>query len=456
MREKLADALKYSQAEYTEIRIEEVDSTWINYQGLELNSIGSSKTIGGVVRALHKGGWGCATFNNMNDLGKMVREASEAAQLVGNGISQFAEVTPTVDQTAIRMKNDFRQVPLYKIKSAMEKYNRIIMNHHEKIESSDVAYQDTFRKIRYSNSEGTYIEDERPDLLIRFSAISRDGSNVQKGFENLGAVDGFLLTEDLDEKAKLVAQRAVDLLSAPPVTGGNYTVVLDPRMTGIFVHEAFGHLSESDFVCENDRMKEIMVPGRRFGQDILNIIDDGTLPDMRGTHKYDDEGVKTKRNYLVKNGILAGQLHSRETAAKMGREPSGNARAISYQHEPIVRMSNTYIDKGNTSFEDMIKDIKLGLYAIDYFGGQTSIEMFTFSAGHGYMIRDGQVAELVRDIVLTGNVFDTLMNIDAIGDQLVISKAGGNCSKGNQRLLPVGLGGPHIRVQNVIVGGRQG
>ena len=247
------------------------------------------------------------------------------------------------------------------------------------------------------------------------------------------------------------------MLSAPPVTGGKYTVILDPLLTGVFAHEAFGHLSEADFVYENDRMKELMVLEKRFGSDILNIVDDGSFPGHLGTHKYDDEGVKTRKNYLIKDGILVGRLHSRETAAKMNEQPTGNARAIAYQYEPIVRMTNTYIDSGNASFEDMIKDVKLGLYALDCIGGQTTMEMFTFSAAYGYMIRDGKVAELVRDVVLTGNVFETLMNIDMIGKEVGWHPGGpGGCGKGGQQGLRTGIGGPHIRIHDVVVGGRQG
>jgi TldD protein len=244
------------------------------------------------------------------------------------------------------------------------------------------------------------------------------------------------------------------LLSAPSVSGGQYSVVINPKLAGVFAHEAFGHLSESDFVYENERMKELMVLGSRLGSDEVTIIDDGNISGLRGTHKYDDEGVRTRKNYLIKDGILVGRLHSRETAAKMHEEPTGNARAIGYRHQPIVRMTNTYIEKGASSFEDMIRDIKLGLYAIDMVGGQTSMEMFTFSAAYGYMIRDGRIAELVRDVVLTGNVFETLMNIDMVGDTVEYPPAGGGCGKGGQSPLPVGLGGPYVRIQNVVVGGR--
>jgi TldD protein len=140
----------------------------------------------------------------------------------------------------------------------------------------------------------------------------------------------------------------------------------------------------------------------------------------------------------------------------MGEEPTGNARAVHFQHPPLVRMTNTYIDAGNAKFEEMIKDIDLGVYAINSIGGQTAMEMFTFSAAHGYMIRDGQVAELVRDVVLTGNVFDTLLNIDMIGDKVGWEDNGpGGCGKGGQAPLKTGNGGPHIRIQNCVVGGQQ-
>ena len=455
MRERMEKALHRSYGEYTEIRIENVTSSWANFRGADLDNIGSSKTSGGIVRALIKGGWGYATFNDISDLEIRVREACESARLVGKEESKFAEVEPVVDEVTAPLGKDFREISLSEKKLVIEEYNKIILGYHDKIETSNVAYSDSFRKVWYANSEGTYIEDERPDVGVAMSATGRQGDNVQRGFESVAGSAGFQVIEGLQEKAELAAGRAVDLLSAPPVTGGKYTVIINPRLAGVFAHEAFGHLSESDFVYENERMKELMVLGRRLGSDIVDIIDDGSIRGLRGTHKYDDEGVKTRKNYLIKDGILVGRLHSRETAAKMGEQPTGNARAIGYQHRPIVRMTNTYINEGSATFQDMIKDVKLGIYALDMVGGQTSMEMFTFSAAYGYMVRDGNIAELVRDVVLTGNVFETLMNIDMISDRIEWPPAGGGCGKGGQSPLPVGLGGPFVRIQNVVVGGRQ-
>jgi TldD protein len=454
MRERLANALRKSDAEYTEIRIEDVTSSWVSFRGEELDNVGSGKTLGGIVRALVRGGWGYATFNDLSDLDTRVREACESARLVGGEESQFAEVEPVVDVIRATLGRDFRGISLAEKKSVMEEYNEIILGYHEGIETSSVRYSDKFRKLWYANSEGTYIEDERPDVVGFLSATARKDGLIQRAFEVRTGGAGFHVVQGMQDLAEQAAKRAVDLLSAPPVTGGKYTAVLNPTLAGTFAHEAFGHLSEADHVYENDRMKELMVLGKRLGSDILNIVDDGTISGQMGTHRYDDEGVATGETVLIRDGTLVGRLHSRETAAKMGETPTGNARSIGHQHQPIVRMTNTYIDQGDATFQDMIKDIKLGLYALDMFGGMTSMEMFTFSAAYGYMIRDGEIAELVRDVVLTGNVFETMMNIDAIGDTIGWAPGGG-CGKGGQNGLRTGIGGPHIRIQDVVVGGRQ-
>jgi len=457
MRDRLTESLKAAtDVEYVDIRLEDKTNTWVNFRGPDLDTIGSARTVGGIVRALHKGGWGYATFNDLADLPKRVREACETARLVGSGTTYFASLEPVEDVIKARLVKDFRQVPLADKKALADEYNRIILGHHKNIQTSSVRYADSFKQVWFASSEGTYLEEEVPDVNLMTAAVAREGDIVQNGFETGGGADGYQSVEGFHEKAGKAAQKAVELLAAPPVTGSKYTVITDPMLTGVFTHEAFGHLSESDFVYENPRMQEIMQLGKRFGVQGLNIIDDGSLPGRLGTHRYDYEGVPTQENYLIRDGILVGRLHSRETAAKMGETVTGNARAVHFQHPPIVRMTNTYIDPGTVAFEDMIKDVRLGVYAIRAVGGETAMEMFTFSAAYGYMIRDGQVAELVRDVVLTGNVFETLLNIDQIGDDLAWEPNGpGGCGKNDQQPLRVGLGGPHIRIQNCVVGGQQ-
>jgi TldD protein len=456
MKDRLINALKVHDVDYAEIRIEDKSNSWVNYRGEDLDTIGSARTLGGIVRALYKGGWGYSTFNDLEDLDKRVREACEIARLVGTEETMFAPVDPVEADISAQLVKDFREVPLAEKKELMEEYNQIILGYNDKIQTTSVRYADSFRTIWFANSEGTYIREEIPDVNMLAAAVGRAGDIVQTGYEMTGGVDGFQGVENFHDGVRKAAQRAVDLLEAPPVKGGTYTVVTNPMMTGVFTHEAFGHLSEADFVYENAQMKEIMVLGTRFGTDDLTIIDDGTCPGGLGTHRYDYEGVPTRKNYLIKDGILVGRLHSRETAAKMEEPVTGNARAVFFQHPPLVRMTNTYLEGRDARFEDMIKDIKLGVYALNMIGGETAMEMFTFSAAFGYMIRDGKVAELVRDVVLTGNVFETLKHIDMIGNDMEFAPGGpGGCGKGGQQPLRVGMGGPHIRIQDCVVGGQQ-
>jgi TldD protein len=228
---------------------------------------------------------------------------------------------------------------------------------------------------------------------------------------------------------------------------------MDPIMTGLFTHEAFGHLSEADFIAENPQAKDMLALGRQFGPRTLNIYDDGAAPRLRGSIAYDDEGVPAQKTWLIRDGILAGRLHSRETAALMNEQPTGNARATSYRQAPLVRMTNTAIAPSDGgAAHNLIKDIDLGVYAVDWAGGETLLEDFTFVAKHGYMIRHGELAEPLRAMTLTGNVFETLMNIDGIGSDFAWDEGSGDCGKGAED-LPVCDGGPHIRVRDVLVGG---
>jgi TldD protein len=455
MRDKIKAALKSSKADYTEIRIEEREATTVAYRGKDLETASAVIDAGGIVRCLCKdGGWGIATFNDRDDLPAKVEQAYQCAKVAQSEVAiELAPIPVSEDRITAALAHDFRGVTMADKKALAERYDTILLGHSDRIVDTQCGYNDTFSRVFFANSEGTFIEEERPMISLQLIAIARDGDNVQTAREHRSGQNGFDFVQGREELTQAVAQRAVDLLSAETVIGGQYPVVLNPMLAGVFIHEAFGHLSESDFVYENPRAQEMMVLGRRFGQDILTVFDDGSLPGLRGTHKYDDEGTPTGRSDLIKNGILVGRLHSRETAAKMGEKPTGNARATGYRYPPIVRMTNTAIEGGETSFEDLIKDIKLGIYACDMYGGQTALENFSFSSAYAYMIRDGQIAEMVKDVILAGNLFTTLMSIDAIGNDFEWSERGGMCGKG-QGGLPVTFGSPHIRIQNVVIGGK--
>jgi TldD protein len=448
---QLAELVKQSPADYIEARLEENQASHITYRGRELESIGKATAVGGNVRALVRGGWGFVSFNSLDELPSKVELAVKQAQFVGNEASQLAAVEPVVDTVPSETDRNPVTIPLAKKKELLDEYNDIIWQ-TPKLQTSTIGYGDSYKKVIFLSSSGSYIEQERADISLRLAAVATEGSEVQQVGLSVGSRGDFNMIQGLHGEVDRVAQQAMALLSAPQVKGGEYTVVLDPILAGVFVHEAFGHLSESDFVYENDRLREIMVLGKKFGGTELNIVDSAAMPGLRGSYKYDDEGVPATKTYLIQEGKLVGRLHSRETAARMNEKPTGNARAVSYRHPPIVRMTNTYIEPGATSFEEIISDIKEGVYAKNWYGGTTSMEMFTFSAGEAYMIRNGKLGELLRPVVLTGNVFTTLANIDAIGNDLDMNQGGG-CGKGAQMPLPVANGSPHIRIRKCLVGG---
>jgi len=445
-------ALRGHDADYVEVRFDDTATNRIVYRGRELEEIGRSRSFGGNARALVRGGWAFVSFNEPSDLRKRVEEAVSAARHVGRESSMLAEVEPVVDRVPMVLKKDPRGVPLATKKEMLDRYNDAMLS-VDGVTSTNITYSDGHKRVVFASSEGSYIEQERIDVVSRLAATARKNGDMQQSSMSLGALNDFSYIEKLGDTAREIGERAVELLSAPYVKAGTYPVVLDPILAGVFCHEAFGHLSESDFVYENERMKEIMVLGRQFGQPHLNIVDGAAVADLRGSFKYDDEGVPARKTDLIRDGILVGRLHSRETAGKMGEPATGNARALDYRFPPIVRMTNTYIEQGDMSFEDIVAGIDEGVYARNWFGGTTSMEMFTFSAGEAYMIRNGKVAELLRPVKLTGNLFTTLMNIDALGNDMDFNQGGG-CGKGGQMPLPVSNGSPHIRIQDCVVGER--
>jgi TldD protein len=452
MRDLIADALKGHGADYIEIHVEESQATSIVYRGERLEEISRARSSGGNIRALVQGSWGFVSFNRWNGLKEKVALAVEEARLASREPFKLFPTEPAVDKVVPQLKKDATTIPLATKKELLDSYDDIMLS-SPKIQSTRINYHDARRQRIFASSEGSYIEQAKTDLTLRLTAIAREDSEVQQAGLSLGSNGEFSTVEGLHEQASEIARRAAALLSAPQIKGGEYTVILDPILAGVFAHEAFGHLSESDFVYQNENLRQIMVLGKRFGGKRLNIIDDPTILNLRGSYKYDDEGTPARKTYLIREGILEGRLHSRETAAKMGEKATGNARAINYLFPPIVRMSNTFIEPGSASFEEMLGDIEEGVYVKDWYGGTTSLEMFTFSAGEAHMIRHGRVAELLRPVVLTGNVFTTLQNIDAVGKDLEMNQGGG-CGKGGQYPLPVSNGSPHIRIHHCVVGGR--
>ncbi len=458
MRKKIKEGLKASRGEFTEIRIEKEERASVKYEQDKLTNIDSSEEVGGIVRTLVQGAWGIATFNSTDEIANKAKKAYRVGKEAASHLEERIKLAPVetrIEEVKSNRKGDIHGVPLREKREVVGRYNQKMLDYDDRIESTKAVYSDSFRELTYLNSEGTELYQEIPDVTLALVAIAKGGKdNIQTAQDSIGEAAGFELVRDREQMAGEVASRAISLLSADPVEGGEYTVLLNPKLSGVFIHEAFGHLCEADHLYKNDRLQEMMTPGRKFGPENLNVVDEGFIEGRRGNLPFDDEGVKKKKTYLIKEGKLNSFLHSRETAKKMGEEPTGNARAISYRHEPIVRMTNTYIEEGEKSFEELLDSIDRGIYAKDAYGGQTQLEQFTFSAGHGHLIENGEVGPMVRDVVLSGNIFKSLQNVSGIGNDLDIIGSAGGCGKGGQMPLPVTDGAPHIRIDEVTIGGR--
>ena len=441
------------QVDFLSIRLEETQGSNIVIRNGETENISEATSVGGNIRACHKGGWGFATFNDLQQLKNLVEDTIATARLIGDDQTLLGDVAPVVDSCELPLTGvNPRLIPLGEKKQLCDRYNDILKKYHENITSTSVSYNDSEQKILLATSEGTMIQQKWMDSEMRFMAIAKDGSQVQTGRETTGTRKAYEDLTNLESKVQGAAQRAVDALSLPTVKGNNYTVVIDPILTGLFVHEAFGHLSEADMAYENPDLLEVMSMGRKFGGEFLQIFDGAIDQGHRGSYFYDDEGVRATCTQLIKDGVLVGRLHSRETAGKLGEKPTGNARCLNYHYPPIVRMTNTWIARGKTPVADLFKNIDEGVYAANWLGGMTNGEMFTFTAGEAWMIRNGQICEPVKNVTLSGNVFKTLANIEAIGDDFAWDESGG-CGKGGQCGLAVGCGGPSLRIKDVIVGG---
>ncbi len=438
---------------YLEVRLSRTESTSITLAGPRRENVSSGAGTGGSIRLLRDGFWYFYSFNDLDSLEKhLVSDRLEAIPSLSHGSSRIRKLSPLRESCHTTFERDPASVPFEEKMALVDAYNSILRK-PEKIQSTRVMYRDSRGYYAFMNSEGSRLSWDRVHCGVSLSAVARDGSAIQPAQESRAGIGGYEMAIGLEEDAEIVARRAVDLLKAEPLPGGSYRVIADNRLTGVFVHEAFGHLSEADFVYENPRLRSVMEIGREFAPEDVTIVDDGSLEGEAGYIPFDDEGVLSARTPLIEEGHLAGRMHNRETAEIMDETVTGNGRALSVFHQPIVRMTNTFMEPKTASVDDLFHEVDDGIYACGVIGGQTNLEMFTFTSAYGFRVKNGKRKKMFRDIVLSGNVFSTLKNIRGVADDLKLYGGLGGCGKGGQAPLPVSYGGPHILIDNVLVGG---
>lgn len=437
------------KVDYIDIRSGKSENTSIMMKDGDVDEINTGMSLGARIRVLNNGAWGFAYTTDLSKINDITETAIKlSASLKGDVKLSESEVIK--DKTAVDVKIPFKDISIEEKKEIMKTAADAATI--DKVNSTTASYADSEINELFMNSDGSEIQVKTSRVRMALNASATDGEIIQFGHGSLGGVKGFevIAERDIEEFGRTIGEKAVRLLDAKPAPSGQFPVIADPELTGVLIHEALGHAVEGDLILQNDSILKDKV-GEMIASDIVNIFDDASLKDGFGYYPYDVEGVKTKPNQLVKDGKLISLLNSRETASQLGMKSSGNARSI-ISDKPIVRMSNTYLQPGDNTFEELIEDIPNGIYLKGSRGGQvdTGKGIFQFNAAEGYLIENGELKTPLRDVSLSGNILETLKNIDAIGNDFKLSV--GFCGKDGQT-APVGDGGPHTRILNALVGG---
>ncbi|WP_372613682.1 TldD/PmbA family protein [Aquicoccus sp.] len=312
------------------------------------------------------------------------------------------------------------------------------------------------QEVEILRPDGQHLRDVRPMTRLNVSVIVEQNGRRESGSAGGGgrvALSGLLDPEDWQAKAREALRIALVNLRAEPAPAGVMDVVLGPGWPGILLHEAIGHGLEGDFNRKGSSAFAGLM-GQRIAAPGVTVVDDGTIPDRRGSISFDDEGTPSSRTTLIEDGILTGFMQDRQNARLMGVQPTGNGRRESFAHAPMPRMTNTYMLGGEADPGDLLAELKDGIYAVGFGGGQVDITngKFVFSCTEAYRVKDGKVGAPVNGATLIGDGATALMNIRGLGNDMALDPGMGNCGKAGQ-WVPVGVGQPTTLIGGLTVGG---
>lgn len=447
---------------YLELRFHERRSLRLTVEDGRLDAASARHWAGVGVRALVDGAWGFAATTSVKpaDVKRAVQQAREAARAVApHKRERVAGLAPTAlarghFQTAQR--DPVAGTPTEgKVDLCMRTWQRA-RHAHTHVKSADVSYVELVDEKFIVTSDGAraHLQDVKPEF--RVNVVAGFEGELQSAMEAVGKTGGFgdLWSEGTPEQlAEKAARTAVDLLRAGYPDPGKRRVVLSPDVVGLLIHEAIGHTVEADFVLSGSAAAGKL--GQQVASPLVTLADAGASlfsAGAGGTLDVDDEGVLAQRANIIQNGKLAGYLHNRETAARFGVAPTGNARAYDHDDVPLIRMRNTFIEPGTTALQGMLDGLEDGYLLVGARNGQADANAeFTFSVQEVYPVKRGKIGGLLRGCTMTGNAFDVLRSVDAVGDDFAWRLGSGFCGKGQP--AKVDAGGPHLRCE-VLLGGR--
>jgi TldD protein len=452
---KTVDYGRSQGAEYVEVRAQNIFKTILTTKDGTVEGAKEGTESGVGVRALVDGAWGFVSLGKLEPkllketVGEAVRLAKAASQMVKSPV-KLANAKTVEDRVLANSRKNPRDVSMEQKIYDVLAMDKAVFSYDKRIKSCTISYLDATGTNIFVNSDGTCIEQDKLYVWSRILASARENSVFASAREETGSTAGYEIfdTETPEKLGTIVAKRVVEQLKAKTPKGGSFPAVIGPNVVGVFIHEAMGHLAEADLTLSGSVLYEML--GKQIASEDVTVYDDGTVEGALGSFKYDDEGVRTQKTALIEKGTLTGLMHNRETVHKLDMEPTGNARAEDFRFEPIIRMRNTYLAAGDSSFEELIEGIDFGYYLKSFRGGQANLDG-TFQVGiqEAYEIVKGKLGDAVRSASISGNTLETLHKVDAVGRDFELWP--GRCGKGQTAFICDG--GPHIRVGEVTIGG---
>lgn len=396
-------------------------------------------------------------YTNKNDRDSLIKLAKSGAEAI-KGSSVLKQIVFN-DMDYRKINNNKIAIypdPVYnkKIVEMMKEGSNSAFEYSPLITQSSISYMDSVQNVLIANTENLFVTDERTRTRIAVNAVASNENEKQTGYFGPGAMKGMEFYDDINIKdiSREAARSAVTMLNAKDCPSGKMPVIMDNGFGGVIFHEACGHGLEAAAIAKKASVFTDKL-GEKIASEKVTAIDDGTIPNSWGSINVDDEGVKSRKNVLIENGVLKNYMVDRFNGSKIGIEPTGSSRRESYKFIPVSRMTNTYIAAGKDKKEDIISNTEYGLYA-KYMGGGSvnpASGEFNFAVNEAYIIRNGKICEPVRSATLIGKGDEVLKNIDMVSDNLALAEGMCGASSG---AVPVCVGQPMLRVQNITVGGK--
>ena len=386
-----------------------------------------------------------------------IKRAGETVRAVKSGTGGvFAAPPPGTNRNLYTDMNPLAHVEFTTKTKLLQEIDAYARAKDPRVRQVMASLAGSWQAVSIMRPDGSRVGDIRPLVRLNVAVVVGEGERMEQGSSGAGgrlAYQRFIDPANWRGQVDEALRQALVNLGAVPAPAGEMTVVLGPGWPGVMLHEAVGHGLEGDFNRKKTSAFAGLI-GQRVASPGVTVVDDGTIPDRRGSLTVDDEGTPSQRNVLIEDGILKGYMQDRMNARLMGLKPTGNGRRESYGHAPMPRMTNTYMLAGDKDPQEIIRSVKKGLYAVYFGGGQVDITSgkFVFSAAEAYLIEDGKVGPAVKGATLIGNGPQALTRVSMIGNDMRLDNGIGTCGKDGQS-VPVGVGQPTLRMDQLTVGG---